>query len=323
MLLNEVPNDEWEEFPANEEHSSRLKKLLSLSLLLITLTLIGRTYAANIQLTNTGSQEFGQGIQVASACDSQISSTPLTTFKNDSVTPGNIFTGVRLSGVSQDCKNKLFVLKAYSDTGTALPIGGDTPPFGVLKFHFDNSSWIADGGWCLAFQNGVTNSASDNGVTLNTNTCLSSPYWKNYLSFASSINKYTLETRENTVRAVTLNYTKGDGRTMGWVYDTGEFGATNGYAPNQTNFTFRPDTINTKYVSIYVEITQAEFNSPSTTSALFNVSAANGSTCTNKGVVSIGTNSQAPGVTSGFYWTAIRGVEFVCSINSNDILTIS
>lgn len=317
LLDNECFDEEdYQDFSSRSKYKSKF----ALAGLLIALTGIGSTLAANINI-GLSQTEFGQGIQITSACDSNIGISPVTTFKNDATNPGDMLTGMKLSHISTQCKDKLFVLRAYSETGAALSLNSNVP-FSALKFHFSNGGWTPDVSGCLFTNDGISNTAEDNSVYAYTLGCLDDPGWKQRVAYASQIRRFTLETRQNTVKTITINYSKGDGRKFGWVYDTGEEGGTNGFTTNLTSISHKVDTLNSKYISIYVEATSSEFNSPAATAALFSATSSLGGTCTNKGLITNGA-SRSPGITSGYYWTAVSGVEFVCEVINGDTLTIS
>jgi hypothetical protein len=85
------------------------------------IAVLGSTLAANISL-NSGTLEFGQGVAVTAACDSDgITATPKAVFAN--VTGGGSFNlaSVSFSGISTGCAGKLFTLNAYGDT-SATPL---------------------------------------------------------------------------------------------------------------------------------------------------------------------------------------------------------
>ena len=85
------------------------------------IAVLGSTLAANISL-NSGTLEFGQGVAVTSACDSDgITATPKAVFSN--VTGGGSFNfaSVAFSGIAAGCANKLFTLNAYGDA-SATPL---------------------------------------------------------------------------------------------------------------------------------------------------------------------------------------------------------
>ena len=117
------------------------------------IAVLGSTLAANISL-NSGTLEFGQGVAVTSACDSDgITATPKAVFSN--VTNGGSFNfaSVSFSGISTSCANKLFTLNAYGDT-SATPLNIATvgaTSYSVATFMFSatlpGSSYISTGSY--------------------------------------------------------------------------------------------------------------------------------------------------------------------------------
>jgi hypothetical protein len=113
------------------------------------IAVLGSTLAANISL-NSGTLEFGQGVAVTSACDSDgITATPKAVFAN--VTDGGSFNlaSVAFSGISTDCAGKMFTLNAYGDT-SATPLSIATigaTSYNVATFMFSatlpGSSYIS------------------------------------------------------------------------------------------------------------------------------------------------------------------------------------
>jgi len=117
------------------------------------IAVLGSTLAANISL-NSGTLEFGQGVALTSACDSDgITATPKAVFSN--VTGGGSFNfaSVSFSGISTSCANKLFTLNAYGDT-SATPLNIATvssTSYNVATFIFSatlpGSSYISTGSY--------------------------------------------------------------------------------------------------------------------------------------------------------------------------------
>ena len=112
---------------------SNLKSLAGLATV-AAVAVLGSTLAANISLGSGTGIEFGQGVQVTSACDSAITLSPQVSFTN---TPGGgtfylstvSFTGVDAS--AGKCQSKTFQLNAYGDSA-ATPLqlataSGTTP----------------------------------------------------------------------------------------------------------------------------------------------------------------------------------------------------
>ena len=82
------------------------------------IAVLGSTLAANISL-NSGSLEFGQGVAVTSACDSDgITATPKAVFSN--VTGGGSFNfaSISFTGIADACTGDLFTVNAYGDSSS-------------------------------------------------------------------------------------------------------------------------------------------------------------------------------------------------------------
>jgi len=105
--------------PARKKSSSS-KVMLGLAGI-AAVALLGSTLAANISLNGGTGVEFGQGVALTTACDSDITTTPSATFVNASGGGAFNFTTVAFSNVSSACLGKTFTLKAYGDT-SATPL---------------------------------------------------------------------------------------------------------------------------------------------------------------------------------------------------------
>ena len=82
------------------------------------IAVLGSTLAANISL-NSGTLEFGQGVAVTSACDSDgITATPKAVFSN--VTNGGSFNfaSISFTGIADACTGDLFTVNAYGDSSS-------------------------------------------------------------------------------------------------------------------------------------------------------------------------------------------------------------
>ena len=100
--------------------SSSSKVMLGLAGI-AAVALLGSTLAANISLNSGTGVEFGQGVALTTACDSEITSTPTATFANAEGGGTFKFSTVAFSNVSSACLGKTFTLKAYGDT-SATPL---------------------------------------------------------------------------------------------------------------------------------------------------------------------------------------------------------
>jgi hypothetical protein len=97
---------------------SNIKALAGLATI-AAVAVLGSTLAANISLGTGSAIEFGQGVQVASACDNVITLTPKAIFINGT-SPSFILSTIGFSGVdaasTDTCQGKTLTLNAYGDT---------------------------------------------------------------------------------------------------------------------------------------------------------------------------------------------------------------
>ena len=102
---------------------SNLKSLAGLATV-AAVAVLGSTLAANISLGSGSAIEFGQGVQVTSACDSSITLSPQVSFTNTSGGGTFYLSTVSFSGIdaqANKCQGKTFQLNAYGDTA-ATPL---------------------------------------------------------------------------------------------------------------------------------------------------------------------------------------------------------
>ena len=89
---------------------------------LAAVAVVGSTLAANISLGTGSAIEFGQGVQVTSACDNLITLTPKAVFVNGS-SPSFMLSTVGFVGVDASatttCQGKTLSLNAYGDTDSS------------------------------------------------------------------------------------------------------------------------------------------------------------------------------------------------------------
>ena len=131
----------FENAPAPRKAASKNKNLKSLAGLatVAAVAVLGSTLAANISLGTGSAIEFGQGVQVAAACDSAITVSPRANFVNSASNPQFFlstvgFTGVdartsgsALSGGGTGCAGITLTLNAYGDV-SATPLQIATSP---------------------------------------------------------------------------------------------------------------------------------------------------------------------------------------------------
>jgi hypothetical protein len=114
-----------------------LKFILGIGALVGTIAL-GSTFAASINLNNSGPVEFGQGVTQTVACsgDDSITVTPTSQFINSDGAGGYYFTSVSLSDIPSNCLGVDFEVTAYDQAGESivlttnncyLPGAGDKP----------------------------------------------------------------------------------------------------------------------------------------------------------------------------------------------------
>lgn len=133
----------FENAPAPRKSAPKKSNLKSLAGLatVAAVAVLGSTLAANISLGSGSAIEFGQGVQVASACDPAITLSPKVTFQNGA-NPVFMLSTISFSGVdtrtagSSDvsgatgCAGRTLQLNAYGET-SATPlqlatVGGST-----------------------------------------------------------------------------------------------------------------------------------------------------------------------------------------------------
>ncbi len=124
----------FENAPAPRKSAPKKSNLKSLAGLatVAAVAVLGSTLAANISLGTGNAIEFGQGVQVASACDSSITLSPQATFVNGA-NPTFMLSTISFSDVDgrsggsalvnggTGCSGKTLQLNAYGDT-SATPL---------------------------------------------------------------------------------------------------------------------------------------------------------------------------------------------------------
>jgi len=106
--------------PSERPSKKKLKVIIGIGLLAGVMGM-GSTLAASITLNGGTNVEFGQGVQLVTACDSAITVTPRSTFVNASTGSGGAnfaLTSVELTLISDNCAGKSLRLNAYTDSAT-------------------------------------------------------------------------------------------------------------------------------------------------------------------------------------------------------------
>lgn len=216
--------------------SSRQKflRLLGASSAVALLFSLGNTLAANISL-GSSSTEFGQGIQITTACDNQITITPQAAFNNSATpspvpTPSNVtgvfFLGsIRVSDIdsgSSACDGKWFTVKAF-DSSSSQPLQAAD---GALSF-----SVLDTAGTFSSTQSGfsvTTNSASSFTITFTTPMAMS-----------KEVARVTLETSDGMPVQMVLTYslgTTGPGGGTIFYVDANGFNCGNAFTSTGSPF---------------------------------------------------------------------------------------
>jgi hypothetical protein len=144
--------------------SNNLKSLAGLATV-AAIAVLGSTLAANLSLNGGSAIEFGQGVSVTAACDSDgITVTPSVRFVNAANGGTFYLSTIAMSGIdftdATKCVGKTFTLNAYDDGGAtplqlATSSGGSTP---ITSATFSNSS-----GTNYVGTNGISVTGSGNG----------------------------------------------------------------------------------------------------------------------------------------------------------------
>ena len=105
--------------PSERPSKKKLKVIIGIGLLAGVMGM-GSTLAASITLNGGTAVEFGQGVQLVTACDPAITVTPTASFVNGTSAPQSGFrlATVTLSDIADACLGKKLRLNAYTDSDT-------------------------------------------------------------------------------------------------------------------------------------------------------------------------------------------------------------
>jgi hypothetical protein len=105
-----------------KKNNKVLKVILGISAL-IAVPVIGTTLAASITINSTDPIQFGQGVQRAVVCDSEVTMTALADYANAANAAGAFTLGdVSLSGIADACGAKSFKINIYDNDPNDTPI---------------------------------------------------------------------------------------------------------------------------------------------------------------------------------------------------------
>jgi len=125
--------------PRRKQNKSSSRALLAI-VGVAAIAVLGSTLAANISINSGSAVEFGQGVSLTTACDTNggVTANPSATFANASGAGGFKFGTIAFTGIDTACANKLFTIKAYADTSnTPLVLNTMTAtPYSYATFFY-------------------------------------------------------------------------------------------------------------------------------------------------------------------------------------------
>ncbi|CAN2213123.1 hypothetical protein MCEMRE26_01032 [Candidatus Nanopelagicaceae bacterium] len=150
--------------------NNNLKSLAGLATV-AAIAVLGSTLAANLSLNSGGAIEFGQGVSVTSACDSDgITVTPAVRFVNAAGAGTFYLSTIALSGVNAasttTCLNKTFTLNAYNNsdaTPLQLATSSSTAVTSATFSIKTGNTAVGSAGVTLS---GVTSDSTSGAITL-------------------------------------------------------------------------------------------------------------------------------------------------------------
>ncbi|CAB4573487.1 unannotated protein [freshwater metagenome] len=216
--VNEYFHDDPIEVAESKRLTSKFSlktKLTGLALIsFLSYTLLGSTYATNIQL-GSGRVEYGQGVTQSTACDNSVTITPYATFANASGAGADYkLTSIRVTNLDSGCHGKDLIIKAY-DLTSSTPLNlyqtGGSTNYSQIRVYNDNGSFnLQDAGLT---SNDLTNISGGFQVNLfNSETPAST-------AAASSLNVYRL-TIESVNHDSSLTLANLPSGSMNFVNDT-------------------------------------------------------------------------------------------------------
>ena len=135
---------------------SRFAKLTSIAALLIAGFFIQSTLASNIGISSGGQTEFGQGVQLTTACSggNALTVTPVLTFENGASANFKV-SAIKVEGIPDSCNGVDFTLKGYGETSSvSLPLFNSSLTDAVI---YNNAGIfkVGVGGYGLSVTSGV------------------------------------------------------------------------------------------------------------------------------------------------------------------------
>ena len=124
--------------PRRKQNKSSSRALLAI-VGVAAIAVLGSTLAANISINSGSAVEFGQGVSLTTACDTNggVTANPSATFSNASGAGSFKFGTIAFTGIDSTCAGKVFTIKAYADTGnTPLVLNTSGTAYSYATFNF-------------------------------------------------------------------------------------------------------------------------------------------------------------------------------------------
>ena len=189
---------------------SKPKKLSPMTLVIVAIVgtfFIQNTLAANISLNSGGRVEFGQGIQMTTACSgtTQIMVTPNETFTNAAGAGSFKFSSITISNVPSSCHGSDFTINAYDNSGNT--------PLALFNSISTSAVIYNDAG---TFKAGV----GSTGMSVTTGSGTFTATFDTPVALASSVSKITLQSGPTGTLVYAVGQTGPGGGTVFYVANT-------------------------------------------------------------------------------------------------------
>ena len=199
-ILNFEDGKKSKKYPSKTSQQKRFKAILGLGAVALSIGL-GSTLASNISLNSGVPVEFGQGVATTMACDNSVFITPNSEYINDANYPGFKFTSFTVSGIGNECIDKVFTIKAYKN-GQSDPLNlymvnaGDS--FNQVQVFRSQVGYVFVGAG--AFAAGLSSSSEDS-FTITFATSDESggvPVTTIAMASAQDVDRMTIESRDSS-----------------------------------------------------------------------------------------------------------------------------
>jgi hypothetical protein len=132
------------------------KKLTAVAILLTAGFFIQTTLASNVSLNSGSSTEFGQGVQLTTACSGSNTLTvkPILTFENGSSANFKV-SAINVTGIPDSCQGVDFTLKGFGETSSASLALFNTSSTDAVIYNNAGTFKVGVGGYGLTVTSGV------------------------------------------------------------------------------------------------------------------------------------------------------------------------